>query len=127
MSDAAAVDISIDQGADFGIQVAWTDGANVPFTVMAPMRMDIKSDTGEVLHSLMTGVSEEDASTILYNSDSGLIQLSLSAAVTSTFPAGSYDYDLFVTYQDSRVTNTTRLARLLVGKVHVYRRVTENV
>jgi len=127
MSEAASLDISIDQGTDFGIQVYWTDGANTPFTVLSPMRMDIKSDTGQVIHTLMTGVNEEDASTILYNSESGVIQLQMSAAVTDTFPAGTYDYDLFVTYQDSKVTNTTRLTRLLRGKVHVYRRVTENV
>lgn len=127
MSEAANVDLSVDQGTDFGIQVYWTDGANRPFAVLPPMRMDIKAETGQVIHSLMTGTNEEDASNILYNTESGLIQLSISSEMTSTFPAGSYDYDLFVTYQDSRVTNTTRLTRLLFGRVYVYRRITENV
>lgn len=127
MSEAASLDISVDQGTDFGIQIYWTDGANTPFTVMAPMRMDIKSETGQVIHSLMTGVADDEATPILYNSESGVIQLEIPADVTDSFASGSYDYDLFVTYQDSAVTNSTRLTRLLRGRVHVYRRVTQDV
>lgn len=127
MSEAASLDISVDQGTDFGIQIYWTDGANTPFTVMAPMRMDIKSETGQVIHSLMTGVADDQATPILYNSESGVIQLEIPADVTDSFASGSYDYDLFVTYQDSAVTNSTRLTRLLRGRVHVYRRVTQDV
>jgi hypothetical protein len=127
MSEAVSIDLAIDQGADFGVQIYWTDASNTPFTVTAPMRMDIKADTGQVMHSMVTITNEDEESSILYNSESGLIQLMMSSAETDAIPAGRYDYDLFVTYQDNEVTNETRLKRLLHGKVFVYGRVTKNV
>lgn len=125
--DDRRVDLVIDQGADFAIQIYWTDPASNPIPVVAPIRMDIKSTTGVVLHSLITNADEEDESNVLYNTESGLIQLTIDAEHTAAMPAGEHRYDLFVTYQDNRITNSTRLQRLIWGTVYVTARVTTNV
>lgn len=128
MSNAAPVDIDIDQGADFGVQIYWTSMDQQPFTVLAPMRMEIRDAVGNTLYTLATNDGDTTATTtILYSSDTGLIQLMIPAADTTNFPAGVYSYDLFVTYQDNAVTNATRLARLLRGNVYVDRRTTQYV
>lgn len=128
MSTAGIVDIDIDQGADFGCQFYWTTMDQTPYTVLAPMRMEIRDDVGNTLYTLATADgSTTSTQTILYNSDTGLIQLMIPAADTATFPAGRYNYDLFVTYQDNAVTNATRLKRLVKGNVYVDKRYTRNV
>lgn len=126
MSTAGIVDLMLDQGADFGIQIYWTDAERSPFTVLSPMRMDIKSETGVVVFSLVTNDDgdEDVLQTIIYNSESGLIQLNIPAAETARFSPGMYYYDLWVTYQDNTVTNATRLRKLVAGKILVNGRVT---
>lgn len=124
MSTSASVDLALDQGADFGIQIYWVDAQQQPFTVLSPMRMDIKNEVGNTVMSLATNDDDPNATTILYNSESGLIQLQLTAAQTATMVPGLYNYDLFVTYQDNAVTMATRLKRLISGTVLVNGRVT---
>lgn len=128
MSTSAIIDLEIDQGADFGVQIYWTSMDQTPFTVLAPMRMEIRDDVGNTLYTLATtDGAASGTQTILYNSSTGLIQLIIPAADTSTFPAGRYNYDLFVTYQDNAVTNATRLQRLQRGSVYVNKRITRTV
>ena len=128
MTTAARVDLVVDQGADFGVQLYWTSMDQQPYTVLAPMRMEIRDDIGNVLYTLATTDSETAGSeTILYNSDTGLIQLMIGSSNTKNFTPGRYNYDLFVTYQDNAVTNATRLKRLIYGNVTVNKRVTLNV
>ena len=129
MSSSALVDLDIDQGADFGVQLYWTSMDQQPFTVLAPMRMEIRDNVGNTLYTLTTtdGASSGPGQTILYNSSTGLIQLMIPAADTNNFAPGVYNYDLFVTYQDNDVTNATRLQRLIRGSVFVNKRVTLNV
>lgn len=126
MSESVSVNLSIDQGADYGLQIYWTDAGNNPFTVLHPMRMDIKSSTGVVVHSLTTETQDDTQPDILYNSDSGLIQLTIPASATSNFPAGQYAYDLFVSYSDE-ANGLARLVKLIQGIVYVYGRVTTDV
>lgn len=129
MSTAGQVDLEIDQGADFAVQLYWTDSQSNPFTVLSPMRMDVRSGVGAVIFTLQTDDSTPDGTdqSISYNSTSGLIQLSLPASVTGTLPEGSFEYDLFVTYQDNEVTRATRLRKLIQGNVYINGRVTRNV
>lgn len=128
MSNSAPVDLDIDQGADFGVQIYWTSMDQQPFTVLAPMRMEIRDDVGNTMYTLATNDgSVSGTQTILYNSETGLVQLMIPSADTATFPPGRYNYDLFVTYQDNAVTNATRIYRLLSGNVYVERRWTRNV
>jgi len=129
MTNAAYADLVIDQGADFAVQLYWTDYNNNPFTVLSPMRMDMKAATGQIVATLNTNDDANDLETpsIVYNSDSGLIQLQLPPSVTSTIAPGDYSYDLFVTYQDQLSNSSTRLAKILYGRVFVNGRVTKNV
>jgi hypothetical protein len=128
MSTAPPVDIDIDQGADFGCQIYWTSMDQQPFTVLAPMRMEIRDDVGNTLYTLATADGlTSGTQTILYNSETGLIQLIIPAADTANFPVGRYNYDLFVTYMDNLVTNATRIKRLIKGSVYVDKRTTRNV
>lgn len=128
MSSSAPVDLDIDQGADFGVQIYWTSMDQQPFTVLAPMRMEIRDDVGNTMYTLATSDGTVSGTqTILYNSETGLIQLMIPATDTTDFPPGRYNYDLFVTYQDNAVTNATRIYRLLSGNVFVERRWTRNV
>lgn len=117
--------LAIDQGADWAVQIQWSSPSNTPYTVMAPMRMEIRGAGGELLFSLSSdddGTSAFD--TIDYNSENGLIQLQLESSTTATFAAGTYVYDLFVSYSDS---DRVRLARLLNGNLTVSGRVTQNL
>lgn len=128
MSNAASVDLEIDQGADYGVQLYWTSMDQEPFTVLAPMRMEIRDDVGNTMYTLATADgSATGTQTILYNSDSGLIQLMIPAADTANFPPGRYNYDLYVTYMDNTVTNATRITKLVGGNVYVERRITRSV
>lgn len=129
MSTAANVDLSLDQGSDFGVQIYWVDGDRTPFTVLSPMRMEIRSELGQVMFTLQTDDDQLDPTqqTILYNSESGLIQLNIPSTATQNFPPGIYNYDLWVTYQDNVVTNATRLRPLIRGTIYVNGRVTKVV
>lgn len=133
MSVAANVDLSMDQGADFACQLYWTSGENQPYKVQGPMRMEIRNSVGNVVCTLQTNETSEDEDSqpdnqsIAYNSDSGLIQLYIDAAQSDLIAGGSYDYDLFVSYLDSNITQRIRKQRLLYGKVHVNGRITKNV
>jgi len=127
MSTAVTVDLSLDQGSDFGVQIYWVDGSQNPFTVLSPMRMEIRDELNNVLYTLQSDDDQTDPTlqTILYNSESGLIQLMIPAVDSSNFPPGIYNYDLWVTYQDNAVTNQTRLRPLIRGNVYVNGRVTK--
>ena len=128
MSTSALVDLDIDQGADFGVQFYWTTMDQTPFTVLAPMRMEIRDEVGSTMYTLATADGAASGTqTILYNSDTGLIQLVIPSSATKNFPPGRYSYDLFVTYQDNDITNATRLHKLVQGSVYVDGRVTQSV
>lgn len=129
MSTAGRVDLEIDQGADFGLQIFWVDGEQTPFYVLSPMRMEIRNDTGQVAYTLQTDdeAPVDTVRTIIYNSDSGLIQLYIPATETANMRPGTYFYDLFVTYRDNEITEETRLKRLIAGTIGVNGRVTRNV
>lgn len=122
---SASYPLIIDQGADWAVQIQWSSPSNMPYTVLAPMRMEIRGAGGSLLYALHTddeGATEFDS--IDYNSENGLIQLQLDSATTTTFPAGTYVYDLFVSYSD---TDRVRTIRLINGTVQVNGRITQDI
>lgn len=129
MSIAVRVDLVIDRGADWAAQIYWTDYTSAPFTVVAPMRMEIRNAAGALIVDLMTNTLEaEDVyPSINYNSETGLIQLHLTAAQTASIPEGQYRHDLFVSYDDTAMGGVIRVAKLIYGDVHVRGRVTQVV
>ena len=131
---AARVDFEIDQGADWAFQVYWTNGTNLPYFVQAPMRMEIRDQVGQVAVTLQTNDTSEDADSdpdnqsILFNPETGLIQLMLTADQTDNLSAqNSYSYDLFVNYVDTAGSGNVRKKRLLAGSIEVNGRITRNV
>lgn len=130
MSTAARVDLEMDQGADFAIQIYWTTTENNPYSIQSPMRMEIRNSVGNVAATLQTdedSTEDDTEASILYNSESGLIQLQLTAEETDALGPGQFDYDLFVSYLDSAITGRVRTKRLIAGRVSVNGRVTQNV
>lgn len=130
---AAKVDFDIYEGEDWAVQLWWTNGDNVPYFVAPPIRMEIRNSVGGVVITLQSNEtstdfdSDPDNQSILYNSESGLIQLHIKSEDTDKLGAsGAYLYDLFTHYRDP-VTGKVRKRPLITGKVNVTRRVTQNV
>jgi hypothetical protein len=136
VTDAARADISLDQGADFTLQMTWTDSSGNPYEVIHPIRMQARARTKQLTLDLFSypdgaEIPEGIAPTITYSSTSGVIQVVVPASQTATIPAGVYDYDMFVSYKTSiydLVTGvealTTRKMKLLAGTLEVEGRVT---
>lgn len=134
MGTAARLDLEMDQGADFAFQVYWTTGTNRPYYVVSPMRMEIRDQVGQVAITLQTNDTSQDEDgdpdnqSILYNSESGLIQLQITADQTDLLSAqNSYVYDLFAHYVDDMGSGAVRKKRLITGTVTVNGRYTQNV
>lgn len=137
MSDAAYADISIDQGADFAMQIYWADSAGEPYQVIHPIRMQARSLTGQVVLDLQSVGDDEPEGTvpeITYSTASGIIQLALPAERTAELTPGKYAYDMFVTYSASvydlnngTELQTERRFRLVYGSLYVEGRVTKDV
>lgn len=136
MTDAANVDLSLDQGADFTLQINWTDSNGNPYEVIHPIRMQARARTKQLTLDLFSygegeTIPEGISPTITYSSTSGVIQVVVPASHTATIPAGMYDYDMFVSYRTSIYdlttgdeSLTTRKMKLLAGLLEVEGRVT---
>jgi hypothetical protein len=129
-SASAQCDFIIDQAADWFVELYWTDYNNVPIPVVSPIRMEIRSSSGALVAELIYDGDLPDGSvppSILFNAESGLIQLQLTSSQTDNMPPGVYNYDLFVTYQDAQNNPLLRRQRLLYGQVEVRGKVTQQV
>jgi hypothetical protein len=130
LSTSAQCDFVIDQNADFIAEIYWTDYNNIPIYVIEPIRMEIRSKTGQLEAELIYDGSTpvgQTPSAITYNSDSGLIQIHMPADQTNAMHPGLFNYDLFVTYSDAQNNATLRRHRMLYGQVEVRGKVTRNV
>lgn len=127
---AGRVDFVIDQGEDFTCQLIWSDFTDNPVPVTTPMRMDIKSPYGEVVHTLAPPDVELPAGeipAITYNSTSGLIQLHIPSTISTTIPGGVYAYDLFVSVDDGEAYAGIQKSRLIQGQVTCRARTTQGI
>lgn len=125
---AARVDLKVDQGADFLVQVYWQDQSQTPMQVVGPMRMEIRTaDTKQMVMALQVGSLEDDESyDLVYNTESGLIQIHISPERSKNVHPGVYVYDLFCGYLD-RATDVVRRHKLIEGNLEVVGRVTQDV
>lgn len=124
---AGRIDLVIDQGEDWTAQIYWTDYYNDPHKVTAPMSMHVKSPLGQTVADLYTPDETWPAgevAPILYNTETGWIQLHIPATQTNTIPPGNYNYDLFVNIDDGAEYVGTQSVRLLAGTVSVSKRIT---
>lgn len=131
---AARVNMTIDQGSDFVTQITWLDQNSVPLPIVAPIRMEIRSVVdSQLVTALQVGTApDDDAYDIVYNTENGMLQISISAQKTLEMFPGLYRYDLYVGYQTTEMAGKTtrpvvRRHRLIEGQIEIRGRVTRNV
>jgi len=139
MTEAAYADIEIDQGADFALQVIWTDVINEAYRVVHPMRLQARAATGQVLLDLSSldqsaETPQAVTPTLVYSTEGGVVQVIIPSSITEQLPVGELYYDLFVSYTSTSSSFLTgdqstsvRRAKLLTGKIIVEGRVTKHV
>jgi hypothetical protein len=110
------VDLVVDKGEDYAIQVYWTDQYDEPLSVTNPMKMMVAYPGG------LTYISDSDTPSggqlqyITFNESTGFIQLSLPDSHTNTLIPGIYQYDLWAHVSDPDDTiNTTKRTKLFGG------------
>lgn len=123
---AGRVDLTIDQGEDWTVNVIWTDDNDEPVVVTFPCRMDIRASTGQTVATLETDpdLPDGEVPSIGLSEELGLVQLHLTATQTAAIPPGIYDYDLFVTTNDDDSYAGAQANRLIAGTVFVNKRFT---
>jgi hypothetical protein len=121
---AGLADLVIEQGADWALQIFWTNEATgAPIKAQGPMDMDIINPrTGQRLIRLDDGGTTGGNGGISSGgSGSGVIQLGIDDAATTLFAPGQYRYDLFVYSSGPPLQRM----RLLAGGVSVVAQVTD--
>ena len=129
---AGNVDLVIDQGEDWTVQLYWTDFFDDPHNLTHPLRMTIKSPLGQNLISLNSVLPEDqvpgEVQSVSWSEDTGWIQIHIPAAQTGAFTPGDYLYDLFVTLNADPAVEfgspLNQTVRLIAGRVHVNKRIT---
>jgi len=124
---AAFVPLEIDQGEDWTVSVVYTDDMDEPYNVIAPCRLDIKSQQGATQLSLTTPdvvLPEGTIPQIALSSEIGLLQIHIEDTATAAMIPGTYKYDLFVTVSDGNAYAGDQVQRLIYGDVTVNKRVT---
>lgn len=130
MTNAGIVDLTIDQGTDWAVQIYWTDQYSVPFRVSPPIRMQVRDDLNQIVleRKFDPDLAGGMAQGILYNSATGLIQIMVTAAESENLKIGIYHYDLFASYLDvSALTAVERRAKLVTGRFIIEGRVTRDL
>jgi hypothetical protein len=125
---AAYVPMEIDQGEDWTTSIVYTDDYDEPYNVIAPCRMDIKSNGGATQLSLNTPevtLPEGEIPELGISSEIGLIQIHIEDSITAALIPGVYKYDLFVTVNDGNEYAGNQVQRLVYGEVVVNQRVTQ--
>lgn len=113
---SGSIDLTINTGADWAVQLSWLDGSGNPIPFGNPT-MDIRqelSPVGTVIARLDTTGSLDGTITA---PSPGTILLEIASSVTTTLPTGHGFWDLFVVVNNSRV-------RLAFGTVSITPHVT---
>jgi hypothetical protein len=124
---AAYVPLDIDQGEDWTATIIYTDDLDSPHNVVAPCKLDIKSQTGQIQLSLSTpdvALPDGEIPEITLSSEIGLIQIHIEDTVTAALNPGVYKYDLFVTINDGDEYAGNQVQRLIRGECTVNQRTT---
>lgn len=126
---AGRVDFVIDQGEDFTCQLVWSDFTDNPIPVTLPMRMDVKSPAGMVMFTLFPPdeLPLDEIPAMTYNTDSGLIQIHISAAQSDLLEGGAYAYDLFSGVDDGETFTGNQLSRVIYGSIISRPRTTQGI
>lgn len=120
MSNAQRIDLNIHQGEDYTAQWYWLDMSDNPYPVVAPAYLSVATMSGTpvVKYKTAGALSGWTAGPIEVSNTSGFIQFSLTKTQTAALAVGSFEYDMFLTYQ---VTDTdgdvvgTKVAKFIFG------------
>jgi hypothetical protein len=120
MSQPQQIDLNIHQGEDYTAQWYWLDMSDNPYPVIAPVYLSVATLSGTTVFKYKTAgaLSGWNAGFIEVSNTSGFIQLSMSKAHTALLPAGSYVYDMFVTYEVTDVDGDVvgaKIAKFIQG------------
>lgn len=136
---AGYAELEIEQGADYALQIVWTDVVNEAYRVCHPIRLQARSLGGQALLDLSsvdqtTEQSEGSTPRIIYNTEGGVLQIIVPASVTAQLPPGELYYDMFVSYEstsfdyiNNEETDSIRVAKVMTGKIKVEGRVTKSL
>lgn len=128
--ETARIDLIINQGEDWAVQMIFTDERDRAMNLVNPFRMDIRDTTGQVQHTLETDDTDPTLQNgvpgIVVSSSIGLVQLYLDDAVTSDLVPGLYYYDIFGHCDDGNAYAGDQVIRLAQGTVNVQKRITES-
>jgi hypothetical protein len=115
---SGSIDLIIDTGADWAVQLSWTDSSGNPIVFSNPS-MDIRqelSPSGNLIARLDTSGNLDGLITIVSD---GTILLEMNSAVTRNLLTGHGFWDLFVVVNNSRI-------KLAFGTVSITPHVTVN-
>lgn len=115
---AARYDLTIDQGANFSVQLAVKESSSAKNLSGFFARAQLRStrDSASAVASF--------TATIQSPKDNGIINLSLPYETSDDIKAGVYYYDLEIYQAESESASAVQVSRLLHGTAHVRREVT---
>lgn len=127
--ETAPINLDINRGEDWTVQLIFTDDQDNPMNLAKPFRMDIKDQAGVIVCALTSTDDPPDFQTTIpeieISSAVGLVQLHLTSAVTDALPNGSFVYDLFGHVDDGDVYAGDQVVRFCKGRVTIDKRITE--
>lgn len=116
MADDVQVDLEVDKGSDYAVQLYWTDQYDSPIAISHPMKMTVAFATPFTYISTSEVPSGPQASYLSYNSSIGFVQLSLPDSYTNNLIPGIYQYDLWAQVLDpDDINNTTKRTKIFGG------------
>jgi len=128
MSQRDQLEVEMDQGEDFLVQMYWTDSDGKAVRVTTPARAEVRDTTGALV---MQFASENSAATatkaaVTLSATSGLIQLSAPKALTRALASGRYAIDIWsnVTVDDATFTGSKEELKVCTGWLLAYPRTT---
>ena len=99
--------LSVDQGSNFAAQIDVTDSDGDPLV------LDGYTVEGQ-LRKTYTSITSTSFTAEVYNSNGGVVKISLNAAATNGLKAGRYVYDVEITK-----TSTGDITRIVEGQLEV--------
>lgn len=128
MSQRDQLEVEMDQGEDFAVQMYWTDSDGKAIRVVTPARAEVRDTTGALV---MQFASENAGNTatkaaVTVSVNSGMIQLSAPKVLTRALAAGRYAIDVWcnVTTDDATFTGSKEELKVCTGWLLTYPRTT---
>lgn len=123
------VDMIVNRGEDWSVQLILTDQFDEPLKLATPFRMDVKDAAGQPVISLTSSDQAPDFQTeipeITVSEDVGVIQLHIDDSVTRNLNIGQHSYDLFGHVTDDDIYAGDQVVKFCEGRFVVNKSITE--